>query len=152
MEEFDKFFKLYYKDIYRLAYSYVLNRCDAEDLTQKSFYKLYINIKKINLSDIEIKKWLSKVVVNESKNLLKSSWFKNSQKTKDKNLEVETNSFEYIDNKLAKIAKNYRIPLYLFYYEGYSIKEIAEIINKKESAVKMILSRGRDALKKEMED
>lgn len=51
---------------------------------------------------------------------------------------------------LNNINPDYRIPLYLFYYEGYSIKEIANQLKKSESAIKMRLLRGKEALRKEM--
>ena len=52
---------------------------------------------------------------------------------------------------MKTITPIYRSTLYLYYYEGYSIKEIANIIKKSESAVKMRLTRGKEELKKEME-
>ena len=70
------------------------------------------------------------------------NFFKNKNKTDKKDILIES---------LNNINSDYRIPLYLFYYEGYSIKEIALQMGKSESAIKMRLSRGKLALKKEME-
>ena len=61
----------------------------------------------------------------------------------------DLNKFETYE-LLRSIPKDYRIPLYLFYYEGYSIKEIANQLKKSESAIKMRLLRGKEALRKEM--
>ena len=47
--------------------------------------------------------------------------------------------------------KKYRIPLFLYYYEGYKISEIAKILREKESTIKMRLANGKKMLKKEME-
>ena len=66
--------------------------------------------------------------------------YKKDNKTKDDSL---------VD-ALNNINPDYRIPLYLFYYEGYSIKEIAKQLKKSESAIKMRLLRGKEALRKEM--
>lgn len=151
-EEFDRIFELYSRDVYRLAYSYLLSRQDAEDITQKVFYKLYVNIKKIPKSDLEIKKWLFKVSVNESKNLLKSSWFRTIKKDNEMEFDRTISKKISIIQMLENVSKKNRITLYLFYYEGYDIKEISRIIGKSESAVKMRLSRGKEELKKEMED
>lgn len=74
--EFDRLFRLYSSDVYRLSYSYSKNRQDAEDITQRTFYKLYKNLNKLKCSDDEIKKWLMRVCINDTKNLLKSSWNK----------------------------------------------------------------------------
>ena len=54
---FDDMYKMYYKDVYRLAYSYVLNEQDAEDIMQKTFFKLYKSFEKISNSSDDIKKF-----------------------------------------------------------------------------------------------
>ncbi len=152
MEKFEEIFKLYNKDIYRLAYSYVLNKQDAEDVTQKTFLKLYINIKKLNITNIEFKKWLFRVAINECKNLIKKPWnkiFQNLYFDQQENKRKQT--FDISIDEFKNISKKNRISLYLFYYEGFSIKEIAEITKKTEASVKMTLKRGREELKKEME-
>ncbi len=150
-ERFDEIYYLYSKDVYKLIYSYLLNISDTEDILQKTFIKLYKNKKILLLSNEEIKKWLFRVSINNTKDLLKSSWKKLTLR-----LENETNSYELNENRtidmLKSIPKDYRIPLYLYYYEGYKIKEIAKIMKKSESAIKMNLSRGKDKLRLEMEN
>ena len=49
--------------------------------------------------------------------------------------------------EIMKLPANYRISIYLYYYEGYSAAEIADVLGKKESAVMAYLSRGRKKLK-----
>lgn len=150
---FDEIYSLYHKDVFRLVYSYVLNRFDAEDILQKTFYKLYKNKKIINKNNDEIKKWLFRVSINEAKDLLKLPWRKvkvggNEDVLNNPILEREKGVIE----SLKELPHNYRIPLYLYYYEGYNIKEIALIMNKTTSAIKMRLARGKELLKKEMEE
>lgn len=152
-ERFDEIYNLYNKDIYRFIYSYILNHFDTEDILQKTFYKLYRNKKILKLSNNEIKKWLIRVSVNEANDLFKSSWKK---KTKELD-EITENKIYKKEEKLLlsslkEISKIYRIPLYLYYYEGYDIKEIAKMLKKSESAIKMRLSRGKEILKIELED
>ena len=151
-KRFDEIFLLYNKDIFRCSISYVINSHDAEDIVQRTFYKLYTNKKILNKENEVIKKWLYKVCINESKDLLKSSWKKVN--TNDELLinksNTKKNEVDLID-LLKTITPIYRSTLYLYYYEGYSIKEIANIIKKSESAVKMRLTRGKEELKKEME-
>ena len=90
------------------------------------------------------------VSVNNAKDLLKSSWKKLTLR-----LDSDINSYNMNENAtfdlLKAIPKDYRIPLYLYYYEGYKIKEIAKIMKKSESAIKMSLVRGREKLKIELE-
>lgn len=149
MEIFDK----YQCDVYRLIYSYTLNVQDTEDILQRTFIKLYRNIDKFNSSDENVKKWLFRVAINDSKNMLKSMW-----RMKKVNLEDYDNiaSVDKDKNNLLKslnyVGIKYRVPLYLYYFEGYNIKEIAELMNLSESGIKSRLKRGKEKLKKEMEE
>lgn len=146
-EKFENIYNMYVGDIYKLAYSYVVNRQDTEDITQKTFYKLYNNRKIMNECE-KIKGWLIRVCVNECKDYLKSSWFKVSRELPDIKKESPGSAL-FIS--LREMDPKYRLPLYFYYYEGYSIKEIAKIMNKSESAIKMRLHRGKEKLREEIE-
>lgn len=151
---FTKLFKRYYDDIYRLIYTSLLNVQDVEDVLQKTFTKLYLNIDKFDNDYDYAKRWLCKVAINEANDLLSSSWnkkttsfnqYENSLKAKSKS------SHNELKNLMSSIKDSYRIPLYLYYYEGYNIKEISEIMKMSESCIKSRLSRGKKILKEEME-
>lgn len=150
-KRFNELYQMYHNDIYRLAYSYLLSEEDSEDVIQKVYIKLYNNKKILFLSNEEVKKWLFRICINESKDILKSSWRK--LKTIITN-DIKDDKWrnEILIESLNNINSEFRIPLYLFYYEGYSIKEISNQLKKSESAIKMRLSRGKEALKKEMEN
>ena len=151
-ELFDNIFNKYYKDVFRLTYSYTLNKSDSEDITQKAFTKLYENINKFKSDDDNVKKWLFKIASNECKNFRKSYWIKNIIKN-DELLNVNCFSMDNdLLNCLMGISFKYRIPLYLYYYEGYSIKEISLILNKTENCIKQRLKRGKEVLRKEIGD
>ena len=114
-EKFENIYNMYVGDIYKLAYSYVVNRQDAEDITQKTFYKLYNNRKIMNECE-KIKGWLIRVCVNECKDYLKSSWFKVSRELPDIKKESPGSAL-FIS--LREMDPKYRFPLYFYYYEGY---------------------------------
>lgn len=149
-DRFNEIYYLYNNDVYRLVFSYLLSNADTEDVIQRVFIKLYNNKKILSLTNEEIKKWLFKVSINEAKDILKSPWRKLMTKLTDND-----NSIVVQDDSLISALNNikpiYRIPLYLYYYEGYSIKEIAIQMHKSESSIKMRLARGKEDLKKEME-
>lgn len=147
---FDEVYKSLFKDVFRLVYSYVLNISDTEDILQKTFYKLYKNKKILKLSDIEIKKWLFRVSINETKDLKKLLKYRIHEGLD--NIEYKTKESVSLINALSKIKKEYRIPLYLYYYEGYKVSEIAKIMKKSESNIKVRLHRGRELLKTEWRD
>lgn len=151
-ELFTQLFNEYYDDVFRLSYSYSLNIQDAEDITQRTFVKLYKHINKFNDDHDYVKRWLFIVAINDTKSLLKSSWKKKNIYTD----EYENFGYKFNDNfdliiSLNKISKKYRIPLFLYYYEGYSIDEISTLMNIKNSTIKSILKRGREKLKIELE-
>jgi len=56
-----------------------------------------------------------------------------------------------IIREILKLPVKYKTVIHLYYFEDYSVKQIAEILNLKESAVKMRLQRGRQLLKIELE-
>ncbi len=150
---FKEIYEKYYKDVYNIAFSYTLSSCDTEDIVQKVFMKLFKNIKKFNSSDINVKKWLFIVCANESKDLLKSFW-----RSKKSNYELEeipyntnTDSFIILDI-LKDFDSKYRIPFYLHYYEGYTSKEIAEILKISKSAVEVRLFRIKKMIKDKLGD
>ena len=72
-EEYIRIFTLFKNDIYRLAYSYTKNFSDTDDIVQSVFIKLYKNFDKF-ADDTSIKKWLTKVTINECRTLFLSAW------------------------------------------------------------------------------
>lgn len=150
--QFEQVFKKYYMDVYKLAYSYTYSKEDSEDILQKVFYKLYTHKKILNLNDDEIKKWLFRVCVNESCDFYRKLKKRKFLELNENIIYVDSKKKDSIFNYLINIPLIYRTTLYLYYYEGYDIKEIAKMIKRTESAVKVRLSRGRDLLKKEMEN
>ncbi|MBQ4165494.1 MAG: sigma-70 family RNA polymerase sigma factor, partial [Oscillospiraceae bacterium] len=72
-EMLERYIGLYHNTVYRLAYSYVKNSADAEDITQEAFLRLY-KFHGEFLADENCKAWLLRVTVNLSKNLLRSCW------------------------------------------------------------------------------
>lgn len=148
---FTEIYLNYYNVVYRVAYNYTLNRYDSEDIVQQTFAKLYKNISKFQRVNEDTKSWLLRVTINESKNYLLSSWKRKNDLKED--LEIfgikENESTLFYD--LKKIPQKYRIVLYLYYFEGYNIKEISKILKITESNTKQRLKRGKEKLKIEME-
>lgn len=151
INKFDKVFDMYNKDLFRLIFSYTLNISDSKDVLQETFIKYYQKMKYLPEDEIEIKKWLIRVAINKSKDYLKS-WKRTFNELNDNKIVLEQSelNIEMLD-LLSKLDKKYRIPIYLYYYEGYTISEISLLLNISQSAIKMRLSRAREILKKELE-
>ncbi|MGN0649106.1 MAG: RNA polymerase sigma factor [Oscillospiraceae bacterium] len=135
----------YHKAVYRLAYSYVRNCADAEDICQEAFVKL-MECSQAFPTEEDCKRWLVRVVINLSKNLLKSCRITRTEELNE-DIPLETPA----DRELLALVKalpiKYGEVIHLFYYEGYSVKEIAEILRISQTAVTSRLSRGRNKLK-----
>lgn len=146
-EEFIYLFNLFKNDIYRLAYSYTGNYGDADDVTQAVFIKLYKRIDKFD-SEINVKKWLIKVTINECKTLFLSSWKKRivPLTEKEENISLKENDNSILLG-IMELPKKYRLVIFLYYYENFKIKEIANILKKNENTVKTNLARARVLLK-----
>jgi len=153
-QEFNGIYELYVNDIYRLVFSYILNPQDTQDILQRVFVKLFKNSYILEKEPDEIKKWLIAVAANEAKDFLRSFWKARINLVDLNNNQLTTEEYDKknkLMNELKSIKKKYRIPLFLFYFEGYSAKEIADILHTSEASIKMKLSRGRKLLKQEME-
>lgn len=149
-DEFIKIFNLYKNDIYRLAYSYTKNSNDTDDITQNVFIKLYKHKEILKLDEESIKKWLFKVTINECKSLFSSHWRIKVALFDDKDI-ITTDTNNDLLEIIANLNKKERIIVFLHYYEGYKIKEIAEMMKLSEANVKVLLSRTRGKLKNMIE-
>ncbi len=148
---------MYKNNVYAAAFSICKNASDAEDVVQDTFLQYYMT--HINFDNEQhIRAWLLRVAINKAKNIQSSFWHRNGMPLDDF---IETLSFETPETKelfeeVMKLPEKYRVVVHLFYYEDYSIKEIAKILRTTESNIKVRLSRGRvklkDALKEGWED
>lgn len=148
-------FDKYTNDLYRLAFSYTHKIEDTDDIIQNVFIKFYKNSTKLKINELEIKKWLVVTTINECKDLYKSRWkCKVSLMSDELNFLSSVSDKESIDlfNALDSLKPKYRLVIHLYYYMGYSIKEISKAVKISESAVKLRLLRARKIIKNKMED
>lgn len=147
---FHKFGKL----VLKTAYCYVGNYSEAEDIAQDVFLTLHEKSQSFK-DDEHIKAWLLRATINRGKNYRKSWKQKNRVDIEDVPEEIDrNNSFRNREIKKAVLSlpEKYSAVVFLYYYEGYTIKEIAEILKKSENTVGSLLRRGREKLKLEMEE
>lgn len=147
-----------YKDnIYAVAFNVCKNAQDAEDVVQDTFISYYTEKKEFENRQ-HIRAWLIRVAINKAKNVNRTFWRRNVLSLKDYigTLEFDTSESEELFSAVMKLPGKYRIVIHLFYYEDYSVNEIADILNISVSNVKVRLSRGRsmlrECLKEEWED
>lgn len=158
--EYNTCVEKYLKMVYRISFHYFGNREDAEDVSQDVFLKLFSNKCGFE-NEEEIKAWLIRVTTNTC-----HSYFRNPFRRK--RVDIEDNEFaNIIDNSSSEqdminrrvimeavlsLPEHYRIIVYLFYYEEYSIGQISNVLGIKETTIQTRLSRARDKLKKNLAD
>lgn len=133
--------------ILRISYNYLQNTYDAEDICQTVFMK-YLSGNVVFQSKAHEKAWMIRTTINACHDLRKNAFFKRTVSLDDAAEAVAPDmpSSDLLD-EIKKLPVNYRVSIYLHYYEGYSVKEIAALMNKKESAVSKYLSRGKQQLR-----
>ena len=143
----------YKNSIYAAAFSICADAGDAEDVVQETFIAYYMTHKNFECEE-HIRAWLMKVAVNKAKNTVTSFWHRNKTPIEDymETLTFETEESRDLFEEVMKLPEKYRVVLHLFYYEDYSVREIAEIIKASESNVKVRLSRGRAILKEKLKE
>ena len=140
----------YIDTVFRVALNYLKVSADAEDITQSVFEKLLRQRKEFE-SDDHIRHWLIRVTINECKHLLRSPWRKvGNLDDYARTIPFETTEQSDLYLSAMELPKKYRLPIYLYYYEGYSTKEIAEILKIPNGTVCTNLRRGRELLKKHL--
>ena len=151
-EEFEMIAEKYMDTIYRVAYSWLRNQYDANDVTQIVLLKLYKTTKLFE-SDDHIKNWLIKVTVNECKMIFRSPWNRTEDITDyAKTLDFEEGQYYDLFQAVMKLDRKYRVPLMLFYYDGYSTKEISSMIGISEKTVSTRLFRAKAKLKEYLKE
>lgn len=161
---FDAAYDAYGVMVYRLAMVYLGRSADAEDVTQEVFFRLLYRSPAFHDAEHE-KRWLLRVAVNLCKNQLGGFWRRQVVALPQDDSIAPVGaaspagaySFPAPDvaalaDALVRLPGRYKIPIHLHYYEGYSVAEIANILQLGQSAVKMRLKRGRNLLKLELEE
>lgn len=141
--------------VYRLAYSLVRTRADADDIYQEVFLRYVRKAPAFDSGEHE-KAWFMRVTINCCRNLWKSSWMQRRSALENDVLEREAaqeESYETTDEDwvlietVKQLPEKYRAVIHLFYYEELSVEEIGKITNSKASTVRTRLTRARRQLK-----
>ena len=135
--------------VYRIALTRCRNKENAEDIFQDVFIKFSEKKPKFENEEHE-KAWFIRVTLNLTKNLLMANW--NTKIVElDENISFETQNEYDVCSAVDSLPNNYKTVVYLLYYEGYKVKEIAELMKTNENTIKTWLSRARDILKSKLE-
>ena len=133
--------------VYRIALNWFRNSADAEDAAQTAMLKLWQA--DTDFADEEhLRRWLARVAVNESRRIAAHPWRRRAVSLEEAREPVfQDRERRELYEAVMGLPAKYRAPLYLYYYEGYAVAEIGEILGLKPSTVQTRLSRGREKLK-----
>ena len=145
-QEFDYIYERYKNLLYRIAYTYLKNDDDVQDLLQEVFIKRLYHAPTFKTEEHE-RRWMIRVTVNLAKNQIKSFWNRNRANLVDLSEMPEILQWQWnetdtdVYSAVMALPGKQRIVIYLHYFEGYTCKEIANILNCGESAIKMRLKK-----------
>mgnify|MGYP002678444986 FL=1 len=151
--EFREFYDRQVKRVYRLAMVLMGNISDAEDVTQTVFLKAWEKKPDFRDSDHEIA-WILTTTRNQCKDIHKSFYRRKRtdlENAPEPQVTLETQMDSEIWEALQSLTEKYRMVLYLYYYEGYSVRELSVILGRRESTLQTQLATGRKQIKSLLE-
>ena len=133
--------------IFRLAFSYTKNAADADDVTQEVLLAFCRTDKDFETEE-HVKHWLIRVTINRCRKLFRAPW-RRCENLEDyaESLAFEKEEYAELFTAVMELERKYRLPIHLHYFHGYSVSEIAELLDENVNTVKTRLARGRAALK-----
>lgn len=142
-------YEKYHLPVFRLAFAYCKNRADAEDITSDVFLKRF-EADPVFTDERHETAWMMRVTVNCAKDLLRSFRYRFSVPLDDANLAYESPEESSVYHAVMELPAKYRAVIHLYYFEGYSVAEIAGMTGKSQTAVQTQLYRARKMLKGEL--
>ena len=144
-------FETYRQNVYAAAFSVCKNAADAEDILQETFLQYHQTNKQFD-SEQHIRAWLLRVALNRAKDV-----YRQKKRRRETALEdyMETLTFPSPESgalfsAVMALPEHYRSVIHLFYYEDYTVDEIAKLLRLTQSNVKVRLSRARKLLKESL--
>ena len=152
---FDQLYQLYATDVLRVAYYYLGSKEQAEDVTQDVFVRLITNAPDLEAG--KEKAWLLKVTLNRCRDLWRSAWLKKVVLghpafecfPAPDEIGQTADRFALAD-AVNRLKPEFKEVVLLFYYQGFGVTEISEMLQIAEGTVSSRLSRARSRLQKEL--
>lgn len=138
--------------VYRVAYLYMKNRYDSEDVVHDVFVKLIGELRKgkVFKSGDHEKAWLIVTTANTCKNRLRLKSRSELNLDDFEHLSAPQPEHSDVLDAILALPDNYKSAVYLYYYEGYRTDEIAGMLRERPATIRTWLSRARKLLRKEL--
>ena len=151
-DRMEEIYKRHFDMVYRISFSYLKNPADAEDAVSEVFARL-LRKSPVFQSDGHEKAWLIRTTVNVCKDSLRHWW---SRRTPLDEGEGPADPAPFAPDEtlqaVLELPPRYKDVIYLYYYEGYTTREMAAILQKPHSTVRGRLREARLLLKGVLED
>lgn len=147
-------FQKYGDTALQAAFCCLGSRADAEDVAQEVFFELHRKPRAFN-DDEHLKAYILRAVINRCRNLRRSLRRRIRISLEDVNeseLAEQPDSLREIIEAVRALPPPYNAVVYLHDCEGYTIREIADMLGKKENTIGAQLRRGREKLRIELKD
>ena len=152
--DFEAFYERHWKYVYRLCFTYMCSEADAEDCTEDVFVKVLTGNFTFE-DETHERKWLTLTAINLCKDRLKSFARKKVDSTDDETTPdvaaPETEDLSDVKEAVLKLPDKQKDAVWLYYYEGYSTDEIAQMLTAPPSTIRNRLRDARIQLKKLLE-
>lgn len=151
-QEFTAVAEIYLNTIYHVALSCTPSAADAEDAVQETMLRLWQTNTEFSSHD-HIRYWLIRVCINVCRDLTRSFWHRRTVPLDAcAELRFPDPEQQSLWDDLMTLPPKYKLPLYLYYYQGYSTEEISKMLGLTASAVRSRLTRARAKLKLQLEE
>lgn len=153
-QHFCELYEKHFEMVYRVCFSFMKNVADTEDAVSETFLKLMSHMPEMK-NENHLKGWLVVTASNYCKNQLKYWWRKKRTSIDESCWNGKTalaDARNEMLDAILRLPKRYKTVIYLYYYEGYSSKEIGEMVGRSASAIRNDLQKARKYLKAELQD
>lgn len=152
-QEFNLAVEQYLNMVYRIALNWFGSVHDAEDAAQEVMLRLWKNTSGFE-GDAHLRHWLVRVTINVCKDLSRAPWRLHSVPLAQAPPQpcADEPEAQAVVEEILRLPKKYRVPLYLYHYEGYSVRETSALLRANPSTIRTRLSRARELLKHQLEE
>ena len=150
-EEITAIYERQVDTVYRVCYSFMRNTADAEDMTQETFFRL-IDADPRFESERHERAWFIVTASNQCKNALKSRERMHDDIAEHEDIAAYDRYPDPVTEAILELPDDYKAAVLMYYYEGFSVREIAGATGSSVSAVKARLMRARRMLRQKMGD
>ena len=134
--------------VYRIAYRYVKNPIDADDVFSEVFLSYFMKPRAFE-SEEHRKAWLIRVTINCAKDCLaqRAQWQQLQEEVTMDQASSHSDTYLDVHAAIEKLKPEYREVIKLHYLDDLTVKQIAQVLDRNENTVKTQLSRAREMLK-----